>query len=313
MRKNMKKTISIILITVFLLNRYPTGAFALRPMAYGNHTHEDEISRTANEVKIKWWVKNPREIRLRIEYLLRRFVNPRTLNGKKILSALKNTKILRTKSDSELTQSIGGVIAGALGLREEKECFTAAFESLVYSGDERLLTKIFRSDGEKDNMRKGIEEIKQMSNAEAHEYIKTFLRAKMNWAFIGADGFPNNLRARKARRLYIKNETYKIGHDLGIMIRARFKDDKLAFGFLLSLFRESEGISSRRIDFGTHKQILLSLLPAQGENLRQQLEALISEMDRLLEENGSDKDSVVKQIIFLKDICYAAECKEMLR
>lgn len=74
------------------------------------------------------------------------------------------------------------------------------------------------------------------------------------------------------------------------------------------------GLSSVSVvDMGSSKQIIVSLLSETGATLEEQARNILSSIDKVLKENGFDKDSVVKQNIFLKDISHKEHCKKILK
>ncbi|MCX5666862.1 MAG: sigma-70 family RNA polymerase sigma factor, partial [Candidatus Omnitrophica bacterium] len=65
-------------------------------------------------------------------------------------------------------------------------------------------------------------------------------------------------------------------------------------------------------DMGEYKQILISASPVEGATLEEQGAELLSNIDRILAENGCGRDSVVKQVVFLKDFSDRKKCEEIM-
>ena len=71
----------------------------------------------------------------------------------------------------------------------------------------------------------------------------------------------------------------------------------------MEAYRHTEASPSplaSRVRLGGHEQVLISVAPATGVTLQEQVQELQLRIDRVLHENGLNRDSVVKQTVFLR-------------
>jgi len=61
-----------------------------------------------------------------------------------------------------------------------------------------------------------------------------------------------------------------------------------------------------------YRHILISGVPLEGRTLEDQMANLLANVDKALAENGCDKDSVVKQVVFLRGLADKRKSREMM-